>query len=65
MKEIEQALKDWLLRQIDFTSRCMQDDNNSVRDMFCGEQQAYVDTLNKLNKYIELANQEKNKKGGE
>lgn len=67
MKEIEQALKEWLLYQIDFTSRCMQDNKNkSVSDLFRGEQKAYVETLNELNKYLEIAYQEKkNKKGGE
>lgn len=63
MKEIEQALKKWLLDQIDFTSRCMQNnENKAVTDRFRGEQEAYVRTLNELNNYI--ATTEK-KKGGE
>lgn len=63
MKTIEQALKDWLLYQIDFTSRCQNAPHESTRLMERGEQQGYISTLNKLNEIIDKV--EESKKGGE
>lgn len=61
MKTIEQALRDWLLNQIDFTSRCQNAPHESTRLMERGEQQGYISTLNKLNEIIDTV--EKFKKG--